>query len=108
MTRQSSIHTRPAPAAAGQSDCRHSESARGIVQEVNLIERDLAVSLPSGLAVFDVPPDCPILLHGERIKLRMIMPRDPVVVKYRRRAGLLVAETVEVKPAIPSLKSPPN
>jgi hypothetical protein len=65
---------------------------------VDLIGRDLTVLLRSGMQVFDIPPDCPIRLHGEQIKLRLVQPRDFVCVAFRRTADRLVAERLEIQP----------
>ena len=72
--------------------------ARGIVQTIDLVGRDLTVLLQSGAETFDIPPDCPILLRGEPIKLRMVQPRDHVCVTFRRQPQRLVAEKLEVQP----------
>jgi hypothetical protein len=48
--------------------------------------------------VFYVPPDCPIHLHGERIKLRMVQPRDQARVTFNRRQEMLVAKQLEIQP----------
>jgi hypothetical protein len=70
----------------------------GIVQGVDLVRRDLTVLLQSGVEVFDIPPDCPIVLRGEQIKLRMVQPRDHVWLKFHRTPERAVAEKVEVQP----------
>jgi hypothetical protein len=70
----------------------------GIVQDVNLLDRDLTVSAGMEAAVFDVPPDCPVFLHGERIKLRLLQPRDIVSIAFVRCDERLVAQKVEVVP----------
>jgi hypothetical protein len=74
------------------------ERAWGLVQSVDLVGRDLTVLLHTGVAVFDIPPDCPIVLHGEPIKLRMVQPRDHVWVTFQRKPPLLVARQLVVQP----------
>ena len=70
----------------------------GIVQNVDLVGRDMKVLLQTGLGVFDIPPDCPIFLHGEQIKLRMVQPRDLVRITFNRRSERFIAEKLEVQP----------
>jgi hypothetical protein len=74
------------------------ERAQGAVQRVNTVEREISVLLPTGLAVFDVPSDCPILLRGEPIKLRLIRPRDHVRIAYAEHQGRLIAHLLEIQP----------
>ena len=73
-------------------------SAQGAVQRVDTVGREITVLLPTGLAVFDVPSDCPVLLRGEPIKLRLLQPRDQVQVTFSDCQGRLVARFVEVQP----------
>jgi len=77
----------------GQPDC-----LRGTVQVVDTVQRELTVLTPFGLKVFDIPPDCPIVLHGERIKLRMVQPRDQVRIRVAAGEALPTAIAVEVQP----------
>jgi hypothetical protein len=74
------------------------ERAQGVVQRVDSLGREITILLSTGLEVFYVPPDCPIHLHGERIKLRMIQPRDQARVTFDRNPELLVAKRVELQP----------
>jgi hypothetical protein len=80
------------------SACRREERAWGVVQGIDLVGRDVTVLLQTGVEVFDIPPDCPILLHGEQIKLRMVQPRDYVWITFHRTPQRAVAEKVEVQP----------
>ena len=50
----------------------------------------------------DVRPDCVITLRGERVKLRLIQPRDRVRVEYTEHPGARVADTIEVQPGGPA------
>ena len=86
-------HQRPAP--KGMLLPR-SERLQGFVQSVNLLDRDLIISTGTEATVVDVPPDCPVFLHGERIKLRLLQPRDVVSIAFVRRDERLVAQKVEV------------
>jgi hypothetical protein len=88
--------SRKASQASGRFRCAREERAWGIVQHVDVVGRDLAVLLQTGVEIFDIPPDCPILLHGERIKLRMVQPRDHVWVTFHRTPQRAIAEKIEV------------
>jgi len=74
------------------------QSAKGIVHRVDIVQREVAVLIQNGLALFDIPPNCPILLHGERIKLRMMQPRDHVNIRFTAGDELPIATSVEVQP----------
>lgn len=74
------------------------QSAKGIVQRVDLVQREVAVLMQNGIKFFDIPPDCPIFLHGERIKLRMMQPRDHVNIRFTSGLELSIASSVEVQP----------
>lgn len=68
----------------------------GVVHGVDTVNRELTVNTGGALATFDVPPDCAVVLRGERVKLRMVQPRDRVHVTYTRLRGFLVARTIQV------------
>lgn len=74
------------------------ERAHGFVQRVDANGREIAVLLATGVEYFFVPPDCPIFLHGERIKLRLIQPRDHVRVTFDGNPGMLIVKLLEVQP----------
>jgi hypothetical protein len=74
------------------------ERAQGTIQRVDTLGREITLLLSTGLEAFYVPPDCPIVLHGERIKLRMIQPRDKARVTFVRNRGMLVVKLLEVQP----------
>jgi hypothetical protein len=56
--------------------------AQGTVCRVNTISRELDLFMNGGRSVLDVPPDCAIILRGERVRLRMVQARDIVRVTY--------------------------
>jgi hypothetical protein len=62
------------------------------------VGREILVQLPTGLALFDVPCDCRIVLRGEPIKLRVVQPGDQVRVTFAGRQGMLTARMLEVQP----------
>lgn len=80
--------------ASGTSTSPH--TSQGLLQQVELLDRSVTVVFESGPMMFDVPPACEVLLNGERVKLRMLQPRDHVTITYCRRQGLLTALRLEV------------
>jgi hypothetical protein len=70
----------------------------GVVQRVDTVQRELTVLTDDGLKIFDVPVGCPIFLHGERIKLRLIQSGDRVNIRFFRGNESLVAHCVQVQP----------
>lgn len=70
--------------------------AEGTIQRIDLLGRTVAVLLPHGLRIFDVPPQCEIRLNGERVKFRLLQSGDRVRVPYFRKRGILAALTLEV------------
>lgn len=68
----------------------------GTVSRVDIIGRELDVYAPEVAIRLDVPPNCPITLRGERVKLRLIQPRDRVRVMYTAARGRYIADTIEV------------
>lgn len=74
------------------------ERASGVVQRVDTVGREVCVLLSTGAAVVDVPLDCPVVLRGERVKLRMVQSGDHVRITYARRRGLLIGKLLEVQP----------
>jgi hypothetical protein len=71
----------------------------GVARRIDAVGRELTVDAGGTLVAIDVPPDCPIILRGERIKFRMLLPRDRVRVTCVDSPGARVASTVEVQPS---------
>ena len=84
-----------------QHTCRPTTQAEAIVHRVNAVDRELTVFVAGSLVSFYVPPGCPVILHGERVKLRMVQPRDRVRVTCSEQRGSLVAHAIEVQPGPP-------
>lgn len=74
----------------------------GIVRRVDLVGREMEVHVAGIPVSLDVRPDCVITLRGERVKFRLIQPRDRVRAKYTEHAGIRFAETIEVQPGDPT------
>jgi hypothetical protein len=70
----------------------------GVIEEIDLVSREVSVHLGGGAARFDVPPDCPVWLHGERIKLRLVQPGDRVAIQFAKQCGRFVVERLDVQP----------
>lgn len=84
------------------SDCRSVVHSDGVVRRVDPVGREVEVRVGGATVSFDVRPDCVITLRGERVKLRIIQPRDRVRVTYTHRQGARVAVAVEVSTASPA------
>jgi hypothetical protein len=70
----------------------------GVVRRVDPVRRELEVLAAGTPVTFDVRPGCVVTLRGERVKLRLVQPRDRVRVAYTEAPGALVAAAVEVQP----------
>ncbi|HVK19576.1 MAG TPA: hypothetical protein VM533_21760 [Fimbriiglobus sp.] len=77
---------------------RSAVQADAVVRRVDTLNRELTAVDGETVLVFDVPPDCPVVLRGERVKLRLIQSRDRVRVTYDRTGNALTARSIEVRP----------
>ncbi len=71
--------------------------AEGAVCQVDTINRELTLLVDHSRVIFDVPPDCTILLRGDRVRLRVVQPRDRARVAYAVCRGRLVAHSIDVR-----------
>lgn len=76
----------------------HDADTVGVVQHIDTVNRELVVLVDGDELIVDVPVGCIILLHRERIKLRLVQPGDSVHITHMRRGALLVARTMLVQP----------
>jgi hypothetical protein len=74
----------------------------GVVRRVDPVGREVVVHVAGTPVSFDVRPGCVITLRGERVKLRLIQPRDRVRVAYTESQGARVADAIEVRPGGPA------
>jgi hypothetical protein len=81
---------------------RASEEIEGIIRRVDPVGREVEVHVAGTPVSLDIRPDCVITLRGERVKLRLLQPRDRVRVKYTEHFGARVADTIEVQPGGPA------
>jgi hypothetical protein len=86
----------------GSNAGRHLVEINGVVRRVDPAAREVEVQVAGTPISFDLRPDCVITLRGERVKLRLIQPRDRVRVKYTEHHGARVADAVEVQPGGPA------
>lgn len=70
----------------------------GVVHHLDTVNRELAVFINGELLTFDVPIGCPVILHGEPVKLRMMQAGDRVRITHISRDGLRVALRIEAQP----------
>jgi cobalt-zinc-cadmium efflux system membrane fusion protein len=80
----------------------------GVIQAIDVLGRMLTLRSDGVSTTFDVAPDCVIVLHGERVKLRLVQPSDSAVVAYEQRPEGLWAHavTVETPRALRTLARP--
>lgn len=76
--------------------------ADGVVRRVDPVGREVEIHVAGTAVHFDVRPGCVITLRGERVKLRLIQPRDRVRVAYTEARGARVADAIEVQPGSPA------
>jgi hypothetical protein len=69
----------------------------GVVTDVDPVCREIAVYLAGSEITLDVRCDTVITLRGERVKLRLIQPRDEVRILCREEEHGLVADRIEVR-----------
>jgi hypothetical protein len=69
----------------------------GIIEQVDVMNREVRVLHEHRSERFDVPVDCLILLNDERVKLRLLQPTDPVTVQYVPQQGIPAARLIAVK-----------
>jgi hypothetical protein len=70
--------------------------AEGIVQRVDRLTREVGVQVGGRVLVFDVPPDCTVLMNGQPVRLRLLLSRDRVEVDYSQGSDQLVAHCIRV------------
>ena len=68
----------------------------GIVQHVDVPRREVTVLVDGVPQVFDVGPDCCCQLHGERVKLRLLLPMDYARVLFTELQGVRTARVISV------------
>lgn len=83
------------------NDYESALEAEAVIHHVDPIKRELVVLVDGILVTIYVPPTCDVTLRGERIKLRMVQPRDLVRVTYIEYTHSIVACAIEVQPGKP-------
>ena len=79
-----------------RNSCESALEAEAVIRRVDPVNRELAALVEGVLVTIDVPPACEVILRGERIKLRMVQPRDRVRVTCTESANPIVACAIEV------------
>jgi hypothetical protein len=70
----------------------------GVARRIDAVARELTVDAGGAPVAIDVPPNCPITLRGERVKFRMLLPRDRLRITCVGSPGARVAAAIEVQP----------
>lgn len=68
----------------------------GFIREVNAVERSVRLLADGIETTYDLAPVCAIVLHGERVKLRLLQPKDYAHISYTETADGRVAHAVRV------------
>lgn len=68
----------------------------GTILEIDPIVRTVMIMHPSGPLTFDVPVWCEIYLNDERVKFRLLQPRDKVHLTFSCQHGFLTAMKLAV------------
>jgi hypothetical protein len=77
-------------------DNQGTEQAVGTIQAVDVPGRTLTMLVNGVSRIFEIAPDCAIVLRGERVKLRLVQPSDTAHLVYRQTAEGLRAQVVDV------------
>jgi hypothetical protein len=77
----------------------------GIIDDIDLVNRQLALRSCFGPKSVDVPPTCRILLRGEPVKLRLLQPGDYIKVTLSKSASSSAAQQIEVQGHPPGLSA---
>jgi hypothetical protein len=72
------------------------EQAVGIIQAVDVPGRTLTLLVNGVSTIFDIAPNCAIVLRGERVKLRMVLPSDTAHLVYRQTVDGRKAQVIDV------------
>lgn len=67
----------------------------GVIRHVDIVNRDVSVFTTNDVRVFDVPASCAIRLNGERVKLRLLQPRDRVRLTYMLHNEICTAVSID-------------
>jgi hypothetical protein len=70
--------------------------AEGVIESVDVPARELTVRIDGTLWLFDLAPECSLLLHGEPVKLRLLQSADRAHVFYAHEGDELMAYLVRV------------
>jgi len=72
----------------------HSRQAQGTLCRVDVCRREVHVLVGDDVLICYVPPDCPVLVNGERVRLRLLQPADCVRVEFGLIGGDAVATRI--------------
>ena len=84
------------------SDFQSNIEINGVVRRIDPVSREGEFHTEGVTISLDIPLNCIITLRGERIKLRLIQPRDRVRVSYTEHQGTRAAGAIDVLPGGPA------
>ncbi|HEV8062148.1 MAG TPA: hypothetical protein VGP68_19880 [Gemmataceae bacterium] len=68
----------------------------GVIQSIHAPCREMKVAVGDAIWQFDIAAECSVWLHGERIKLRILLAADPVHISYVIQDGERLAMQIRV------------
>jgi hypothetical protein len=69
----------------------------GVIESIDIINREILLLVDQQAIRCDVPVDCPVFLHSERVKLRLLQKHDQVDVLLAHSYPSPVARRIEVR-----------
>lgn len=69
--------------------------AQGTLLRIDLIVRELTMRQDNRLISYNIPPTCEVLLNDERVKLRLLQPRDHLRIAYCMQEDRRTALSIE-------------
>lgn len=88
--------------------CTRYDTVRGTIETMDLLGREVRVQAGDRGLDLNVPVECPIIMYEERVRLRMLQPRDAVEVLFTWDNGQAQAQSIEVLSPVRRLQAPPS
>jgi hypothetical protein len=78
------------------TESMHLVEIEGAINSINAPCREMTVAVGASIRHFDIAAECSVWLHGERVKLRILQPADPVQISYALHDGECLAMQIRV------------
>jgi len=70
---------------------------RGVLSGIDLVSREVSLQSDVGASIAYVPPDCPIRLNGDSVRLRLTQPGDSAEIAVQVTNFGWLAERIEIR-----------